>query len=89
MGRPVGEVAQALVQAASERPGTVRELAARARVGVRLAWEAARRARERGELVVVLGSRPTVLTAPACELVCLLDGATHAQAEPHGLRQAA
>ena len=38
MARPMGEISQALLAAAQQGPGTLRELAARSQVG----WEAAR-----------------------------------------------
>lgn len=79
MGRPLGEVAAALRAEAERRPGTVRELSARARVGYRVARYTASRMLERGELVPVLGSRPAVVVAPACALVCLLPGSVSAE----------
>jgi hypothetical protein len=60
-----GEVTCALVRAASEGPGTVRELAARAQVGFAVAERKASVLVDRGDLVVLDGGcRPRVLAAP-------------------------
>ena len=75
VGRPMGELAAAMLAQACERPGTVRELAARSGVGYRLARYTASRMLERGELVKVLGSRPAVVAAAGAQGVCLLPGA--------------
>lgn len=63
-GRPAGEVRQALARAAEMGPATVRELAKRAQVGMSVAHVTATRMRDRGELVVLVDSRPAVLAVP-------------------------
>lgn len=85
VGRPMGEVAAAMLAQARERPGTVRELAARAQVGYRLGRYTASRMLLRGELVRVLGSRPAVLCASSgMSGVCLLSGAAAVVGAPAG-----
>lgn len=64
VGRPRGEVAAALRAAAEQAPGTVRELAARSLVGRKTAGFTATRMLQRGELVVVVKSRPAILGVP-------------------------
>jgi hypothetical protein len=59
-----GELAEALSQAASQGPGCVLELAARAQVGRAAAKYTASRMVARGELVVVEDGRPAVLGLP-------------------------
>ena len=64
--RPHGEVRSALLQAAREAPGQVRDLAARAQVGFSAAQYTATRMLASDELVVVSeGRRNRVLAAPA------------------------
>ena len=60
-----GEVAQALLRAASAAPGPVRVLAERAQVGYQAAYVACTRLRQRGDLVPLCeDQRPVVLTVP-------------------------
>jgi len=78
LGRPSGSfgpVSVALRQQAAAAPGTVRDLAHRAQVGVKVARYTASRLLERGELVALQGSRPAVLSVP---------GGPPAPAVPHG-----
>lgn len=64
--RPMGEISRAMMDAAAERPGTVRELAARTQVGYDAARYTATRLVDRGQLVRVSDERPVVLAlAPA------------------------
>lgn len=72
MGRPIGDVAKALRDAADQQPDTVRKLMLRAGVGTRVGRYTASRMLERGELVVVLESRPAVVAAAGCAGVCML-----------------
>lgn len=72
MARPLGEVAQALADAARAEPDNVRALARRARVGYRVARYTATRMEQRGELVVVLAARPRVMGVPDAQRLCLL-----------------
>lgn len=64
-GRPHGDVRLALRRAAQLAPGTVRELAYRAQVSVQHAHVTVSRMVDAGELVVLGGSRPSVLAWPA------------------------
>lgn len=59
-----GDVALALREAASAAPGTVAQLAERACVGYDAARYTASRLVRAGDLVVLEGGRPAVLTAP-------------------------
>ncbi len=84
-GRPLGEVTQALAEAARAGPGTVRELAQRAQVGRRVATYTASRMVARGQLVPVerltpAGRRcwPRVFAAPAGDDGDSKDGAAAA-----------
>lgn len=64
MSRPresFGPVAQAMVQAARQQPGTVRQLAERAQVGYDVARYTAHRLVERGALRECTTGRPAVL----------------------------
>jgi len=75
-----GEVARALLDAAAAQPGTVRDLAARAQVGVRSARYTASRLVSCGALAPVADGRPAVLAradqmAPAlahCDLTACM-----------------
>lgn len=60
-GRPRGEVARALVSAASHGPGTVAELAGRACVGRAAARYTASRLVSSGALVPLSAGRPVLL----------------------------
>lgn len=62
--RPRGELSQALVKAATQGPGAVRTLAARAQVGYSAARYTASRMVDRGELVVLEAGRPALLGVP-------------------------
>jgi len=59
-----GPVAQALLSAAADGPGPVRQLASRAQVGFSAAEYTCSRLVRQGELVVLDGSRPAVLAVP-------------------------
>ena len=63
--RPLGDITKAMWEAALH-PGTVRELAARARVGYDVARYTASRMVDRGQLAREPGTRPAVLSA-VCE----------------------
>ncbi len=66
-GRPArsyGPVAEALVQAAGQGPGAVKDLAARAQVGFSVARYTASRLLAAGALVQVAPGRPRVLGVP-------------------------
>lgn len=68
LGRPrgsFGDVAQALDAAAATSPGTVKELAARAQVGYRVAQYTATRLVDAGKLAKLNEGRPAVLGRPA------------------------
>ena len=56
-----GDVTRALLQAAQQRPGTVRELAQRSQVGFDVARKAASRLKAAGELEPISEGRPEVL----------------------------
>lgn len=62
--RPLGAVSLVLMRAATEQPGTVRQLAERTQVGYGAAKYTASRLLERGQLVQVTVQRPAVLGAP-------------------------
>jgi hypothetical protein len=64
-----GGVRQALTQAATEAPGSVRQLAERAQVGYSVAKYTASRMLDRDELVVIVPGRPAVLAAPTCPAI--------------------
>lgn len=61
MTRPIGDVSLALMRAASQNPGTVRQLAERAHVRYDLARVTAHRLVGRGDLDVMQPGRPSVL----------------------------
>lgn len=66
MTRPTGsfgEIRHALARAASEAPGTVRDIAARAQVAFASARYTASRMLDEGDLEVVVPGRPAVLAA--------------------------
>jgi hypothetical protein len=66
MARPTGEIALAILEAARQRPGTVRDLAARARVGAAYARYTCSRLQSTGRLVPLTpNARPAVLCIPA------------------------
>jgi hypothetical protein len=76
MARPTGDIALAILEAARQQPGTVRELAARACVGSRHARYTCSRLQSTGRLVPLTpGARPAVLgiptpkTADACTVI--------------------
>ena len=64
MGRPSGEIAKALLQAAGASHGTVAELAVRAQVGFSVARYTASRLLSRGQLEVAAKGRPAILGLP-------------------------
>lgn len=64
MARPRGEVSIALLQAARQGPGTVRELAARALVGRGAASYTTSRLVASGELVTLKPGKPAILAMP-------------------------
>jgi hypothetical protein len=64
LGRPQGEVRLALRQAAVQGPGTVRELAGRSQVGLRVAQVTVSRMVDNGELLVLQLGRPAVVGLP-------------------------
>jgi hypothetical protein len=81
VGRPrgsYGEITVALIEAARQAPGTVRELAARAQVGFACAERKASCLVKRGDLVVVQQTKPMVLALPAAATV--LDNGSALQA---------
>ena len=61
VGRPHGEIALALLQAAADQPGTVRELACRAQVGFDAARFKAKDLVRAGHLQVIEPGRPMVV----------------------------
>lgn len=74
-GRPRGshgEVRQALRDAWAEGPAPVREVAARAKVGLAVARYTASRMADDGQLVVVVEKRPAVLALADDARVCAL-----------------
>ena len=64
MSRPRGELACALLKAASFGPAPVRVLAERSQVGYDAARYTASRLVSAGDLVVLDGGRPSVLAVP-------------------------
>lgn len=62
--RPLGDLSRALIAAAFEHPGTVRQLAERAQVGFGAAEYTASRLVDRGQLIRLNEGRPAVLGAP-------------------------
>lgn len=74
-GRPLGDIAQALIEAAGQKPGTVAELAARAQVGRAPARMTCSRLVTRGQLVVVNRKRPIELQAVAGVCTPVVDAA--------------
>jgi hypothetical protein len=92
MSRPMGEVARAMLSAASGGPGTVRCLAERAQVGYGLARVTAHRLVERGHMTVLEGGRPAVLAvssgpvqeAEANQLLVVMGGSFWEQADADG-----
>jgi hypothetical protein len=81
VGRPrgsYGEITVALVEAARQAPGTVRELAQRAQVGFACAERKASCLVKRGDLVVVQPNKPMVLAVPTAATV--LDNGSALQA---------
>jgi hypothetical protein len=80
MARPTGEIALAILAEARIRPGTVRELAARACVGSRHARYTCSRLQSAGRLVPITKTRPAVLGIPAPKAadVCTVIGSTGA-----------
>jgi len=75
LGRPLGDIAQALIKAASQKPGTVADLAARAQVGRAPARMTCSRLVTRGQLIVVNRKRPIELQAAAGVCTPVVDGA--------------
>lgn len=67
--RPHGDIRMALLKAAEEAPGSVRELAERAQVGYTAARYTASRMLDRDELMVVEEGRPARLSAPNCPAI--------------------
>lgn len=63
-GRPLGELALAMLQAAQQGPATVKALSWRAQVGYGSARYTASRMLARGMLVVVKQARPAVVGLP-------------------------
>ena len=74
-GRPQGDIALALIEAASLEPGTVADLAARAQVGRGPARMTCSRLVTRGQLVVVNRKRPMQLQSAAGVCTPAADGA--------------
>lgn len=74
-GRPRGshgEVRQALLEAWRQGPAPVREVAARAQVGLAAARYTASRMADAGQLMVVVDARPAVLALADDERLCAL-----------------
>lgn len=69
VGRPMGEISQALLGAARQGPATVRELAARGCVGFDAARLTAPRLVKAGALVPLTEGRPRVLALPKAPVV--------------------
>ena len=67
--RPHGEIRMALLDAAKQAPGTVRELAERAQVGFATAKYTASRMIDTDQLVRVEDGRPARYAAPDCPAI--------------------
>jgi hypothetical protein len=66
MARPTGDIALAILEAARQEPGTVRELGDKARVGQAYARYTCSRLQSTGRLVALTPNvRPAVLGIPA------------------------
>lgn len=63
--RPRGEIRAALLDAARQSPGTSRDFAHRAQVGLHAAYYTTSRMVDAGELVILRPGKPALLAAPS------------------------
>lgn len=70
--RPQGEIRAALLDAARGGPGTSRDFAHRAQVGLHAAYYTTSRMVDAGELVILRPGKPALLAAPSSSSAALV-----------------